>query len=132
MDFIDDILTRTQVNPIRDEWNMACLSAGIAAISTHTCAKIMAVLYVHGNNEYMTHHTTFLADVRYIQKRFHLHGAGTPNADFVELVQQYVDELERYENCHKDERCSGGLYSSHIPDWAIELFKSRYDIKLIN
>jgi hypothetical protein len=93
MDFIDDILTRAQVDPIRDEWNMACLSAGIAAISTHTCAQIMAVLYVHGNNEYMTHHTTFLADVRYIQKRFHLHGAGTPNADSVNLFSNTLMNL---------------------------------------
>ena len=129
---ISDILARGQVDPIRDEWNMACLSAGIAAISTDTCAKIIAVLYVHGNNEYMTHHTTFLADLRYIQYRFHLHGTGTPNADFVELVQLYVKELEQYERDHKDEQNGSGLFSSHIPSWAVDLFKSRYDIKLIN
>ena len=128
---ISDILTREQVDPIRDEWNMSCLSVGIAAISTDTCARIMAVIYVHGNNEYMTHHTTFLADVRYIQKRFHLHGTGTPNADFVELVQQYVKELEEYETNHNESK-GEALFSSHIPSWAVDLFKSRYDIKLIN
>lgn len=63
-------ITREMVDPAVDGWNLACLAAGIPAITTDACARLMAALYVHGNNELMTHHKGFLADVRYIQLRY--------------------------------------------------------------
>lgn len=36
---------------LRDLWNKTCMSANIPAISMDTCARILAVVYVHGNNE---------------------------------------------------------------------------------
>lgn len=55
---------------LKDMWDEACLSTGIPAISIDTSARILAVVYVHGNNEAFVCNKTFLADVRYIQKRF--------------------------------------------------------------
>lgn len=119
------------VDQMRDDWNMTCLAAGIPAITSDTCARLMAVLYVHGNNELMTHHKGFLADVRYIQLRYHLHGGGTPDADFVELLKEYVSELENADNKPIDSD-SDALFHRNIPSWAKELYNRRYGIKLIN
>ena len=117
---------------LRNDWNNACLMAGVPAITLDTCARLFAVLYVHGNNEYMTHHKGFLADVAYIQKRFHIQGGEQPDPDFVMAVKDYISELEQYELDHKDERDGDGIFQRHIPEWATELFKNRYGIKLIN
>ena len=124
-------ITRDMVDELRDDWNMTCLAAGIPAITTETSAMLMAVLYVHGNNELMTHHKGFLADVRYIQLRYHLHGSGSPDADFVELLQKYVKELEAADDepANSD---SDALFHRNIPLWAKELYNRRYGIKLIN
>lgn len=128
---IDESLTRERVDLMRLRWYMTCLAAGIPAITLDTCARLMAILYVHGNNELMTHHKGFLADVRYIQLRYHLHGGGTPDADFVKLLKEYVSELENADNEQIDSD-SEALFHRNIPSWAIELYNRRYGIKLIN
>ena len=38
---------------LRHQWNEACLQLGLPSLTTDTAAKIMAVLYVYGNNENM-------------------------------------------------------------------------------
>lgn len=70
-------------------------------------------------------------DVRYIQLRHHLHGGGVSNADFVELLQKYVKELEAADDepANSD---SDALFHRNIPLWAKELYNRRYGIKLIN
>lgn len=129
----DDVeLSREMVDQSRDDWNMTCLAAGIPAITLDTCARLMAVLYVHGNNEYMTHCPALLADLRYIQKRFRIHGTGRPDPEFAETLKYYIAELEEYEDANKGESSGAGLFSRHIPQWAIKLFNDRYGIKLIN
>lgn len=125
-------ITKDMVDPWRDAWNMQCLEAGIPAISKTTCAMLMAVLYVHGNNEAMVFNKTFLADLRYIQMRFGIHGAGVPNMEFAGMVKQYIKELETYEREHSNDKSTGALYSVSYPKWAVKLFKQRYNIKLIN
>lgn len=127
----DDVITREMVDQMRDDWNMTCFATGIPAISTDTCARLMAVLYVHGNNELMTHHKGFLADVRYIQLRYHLHGSRSPDADFIEKLQVYIKELERADE-EPTESDDDAVFHRNIPKWAIDLFQSRYKIKLIN
>lgn len=118
---------------LKELWNATCLSAGIPAISTDTAARIMAVTYAHGNNEAFVLNPNFVADLDYICKRFHIHGAGTPNADFAELLRKYVSELETFEEAHEGEGSQGGaLFKPHVPQWAVDLFKDRYNIKLIN
>lgn len=71
-------------------------------------------------------------DIEYIQTRFGVMGGERPDADFVELLKEYVKELERYEKEHEDERVEGVLCTTHYPQWAEQLFKERYGIKLIN
>lgn len=128
---MNDVIPAETVDKMRNQWNMACLAAGIPAITTETSAMLMAVLYVHGNNELMTHHKGFLADVRYIQLRYHLHGSGSPDADFVEKLQGYIKELERADD-EPTESDDDAVFHRNIPKWAIDLFQSRYKIKLIN
>ena len=52
-----------EVKDFRKLWNDACLSAGLKSISTDNAARIMAVVYVHGNNEAFCFKHKFLADL---------------------------------------------------------------------
>lgn len=99
------------------------LSAGLPIISTDTSARILAVTYVHGNNEFMCSSPKFRVETNYIQKRFHIRGSECPDLKIVKLIQQYVSELELYEKQNPKDR---------YPDWARELFLKRYGFKLIN
>lgn len=106
------------------------LSAGIPMISEDTCARILAVIHIHGENEAFTFCPKLHADLEYISKRFHVHGAGTPPLHFAHLVRDYSQELTEYERSHvyHGEAVFGKAYSP----WAVSLFKERYGIKLIN
>lgn len=92
--------------------------------------ELWAVTYTHGNNEAFVFNPNFVAD---ICKRFHIHGAGTPNLHFAEVLRKYVSELETFEKAHEGEGSQGGaLFKPHVPQWAVDLCKDRYNIKLIN
>lgn len=118
---------------LKDLWNKTCISANIPAISMDTCARILAVVYVHGNNESFVCNKSFLSDLQYVKERFRLKGGEIPDADFCELVKKYVAKLESYIEDHKsDNSDNSAIFKSHIPNWAIELFSDRYKIKLIN
>ncbi len=110
-------------------WNEALYSAGIHSISTDTSARIMAVLYVHGNNEAFTFNDHFLSDMHYIEERFNLYGTGIPPIEFIELTKKYVKELEAYNEEHKNEQ-EGCVFSDGKPEWAKKLFFERYKIKI--
>lgn len=99
------------------------LAAGLPIISTDTSARILAVTYVHGNNEFMCHSAKFRVEADYIQKRFHIRGSDCPDLKIVTLIQQYVTELEEYEKKNPKDR---------YPEWAKSLFQKRYGFKLIN
>lgn len=90
------------------DWLGAFAAIGTPAIGRDTAARILAVTYVHGNNEALVYNPNFVADLDYICKRFHIHGAGTPDADFAELLRKYVGELEHYEKSHEGEGSDGG------------------------
>lgn len=120
------------MSDFRQKMINTCLSAGIPWMTTDTSARVFAVLYVHGNNEYMTHSEAFLQDCKYIQERFHIQGGESPNADFTFSLQEYIKELEDYEESHKEDRTTSGVFERHIPEWAKNLFMDRYGIKLIN
>lgn len=106
---------------LRKQWNDACLSAGINSLSTDTSARIMAVLLLHGNNEEFTHNTKFMADCEYIQKRYNIDGGEMVIKEISELLTKYVYELDDYEKAN-------GVDAK--PQWAIDLFKDMYGIKL--
>ena len=115
---------------IKQLFNEALYSVGIPALSLDTCARIYAVLYVHGNREEFVLNANFTADIRYIQKRYHISGGEIPDAGFVSALRKYIKILEEYEREHKNDRVKGCLFKPEIPSWAAELFKYRYDIRL--
>ena len=100
---------------IHEQWLNACLSAELPAISCDTAAKISAILLVYGNNEDMVYNTTFVEDLKYIQKRFCVEGSQVPNSSYAKSLKHYAKELGASEN---------------IPEWASKLFLDRYNIKL--
>ena len=106
------------------------MSANIPAISMDTCARILAVVYVHGNNEYLVSNKSFLSDLQYIKEKLRLQGGEIPDADFCELIKKYVAKLENYMEDHKSD--NSVIFKSDIPNWDVELFYDRYKIKLIN
>lgn len=115
---------------IKQLFNEALYSVGIPAISLDTSARIYAVLYVHGNREEFVLNDNFVADIRYIQKRYHISGGEIPDADFALALRKYIKILEEYEIEHKNDIVEGCLFGTKIPSWAVELIKDRYDIKL--
>lgn len=114
-------------------WLDSCLKMKIPAITTDTAARLMAVLYEYGNNEGFTYNQRFLADMEYIQNRFHIHGSEVvDNPEFVSLLKGYIKELQLYQKAHyKDERDPAHPYRYLAPDWAPELLKERYNMKFI-
>ena len=98
------------------------LSAGIDIVPVATAAKVMAILYMWGNNENFTCSPKFNVEREYIQKRYHLDGGETPDPLFVVAFKYYASYLENYAAEHKEDR---------VPKWAKELIEERYGFKLI-
>ena len=105
---------------LRHQWNEACLQLNLSSLTTDTAAKIMAVLYVYGNNENMVLNNHFVAECDYIQKRYHIQGGETPDVDFVVKFQCWHKEIMDYEKEHAE----------GIVPWAVKLFSEMYGIKL--
>lgn len=106
-----------------------CKSYGMPWMSMDTSAVVMAVLYMHGNNESMVYSSAFVQDCEYIQERFNLCGGEAPDADFVVLVNKYIKEMEDFE---KSESKKKSKKKKIVPKWVERLFKQRYNIELIN
>ena len=106
---------------LRKDWNETCLNAGIPSISLDKAALTCAVLLEYGNNEAFTLNDKFLTDIEYIQKRFHIFGAETPDAEFAEALKKYVNKIQEFEkdNGH-DKR----------PEWAEKYFIQMYNIEI--
>ncbi|MGN1239365.1 MAG: hypothetical protein ACI4TV_00655 [Paludibacteraceae bacterium] len=118
---------------LHKDWLSAFEGIGCSAISKDTAARILAVVFVHGNNEALVYNESFINDMHHIQTMYGIAGGETPDADVVELVKQYVNELENYIKEHRDdERPSGVLFTNPKPEWAQRLFLDRYRIILIN
>lgn len=108
-------------------------SIGCSVISKDTAARILAVVFVHGNNEAIVLNSKLINEVHHIQKMYGIAGGETPYSDVVELVKQYVQELEDYIKEHEnDESNSGCKFTNPKPEWAQMLFLDRYGITLIN
>lgn len=108
----------------RKLWNDVCLSAGIPSLSADTCARILAVIYVHGNNAEMVYCPKLLTDLEYIKKRFGIDGGETPSTDIIPSLRGYIKELYDYAEAHQAER------SDMKPDWAVNMFRDMYGINL--
>ena len=83
-------------NELYKDWLGAFASIGTPAISRDTAARILAVVYVHGNNEAMTYNRKFLTEIEHIKQMYHIDGGETPDADIVMLIKRYIGELEQY------------------------------------
>ncbi|WP_455093518.1 hypothetical protein [Prevotella histicola] len=119
---------------LKDLWNNTCLSANIPAITIDTCARLFAIVYVLGNNEALVYNKSFLSDVEYIKKRFHIDGSEVPDEKFSELLKKYVSELEDYAPASGEQHSPTNrtIFKTQAPKWATELLHSRYGIKIIN
>lgn len=115
-----------------EQWMESCRQADLPAISTDTAARLMAVLHEYGNNEGFTHDKKFLADVKYIQKRFDLQAMGPPDPEFRRLLRHYLKELQDYQAAHKDDAPDpSNPLAPLAPEWAPRLLKERYNMKFI-
>lgn len=114
------------------DWLEAFAAIGTPAIGRDTAARILAVTYVHGNNEALVMNKKYIQEVEHIQQMYHIHGAGTPDAEIVELIKQYVKELEQCRDEHDNDPSSDAVFKNHAPEWAHKLFNERFGVKLIN
>ena len=123
----------SEFSDLYKDWLSAFESVGINAISKDTAARILAVTYVHGNNEELVHNQKYVLEIKHIQKMFGIEGCGTPPPEMVYLIKEYVKELEQYANEHANDNDKGEeIFKTHAPEWAHKLFQHRYGIKLIN
>lgn len=114
------------------EWLSAFASIGVPAISRDTAARILAVVYVHGNNEALVYNTKFLSDIEHIKKMYRIDGGGTPDMELAALLRKYIGELEDYREIHTDDDGDTAIFKNKAPEWARKLFGEKYGIKLIN
>lgn len=114
----------------RMAWNEACLQAGLPSISLDTSVRIMAVLHVEsGCTTAVTFSPKLRADLKYIQMRFGLYGAGRPDPAFVKRFSHYVKEIEAYQRQSKG--CPELSRAEQAwPEWARSLYMDSYNVKL--
>lgn len=122
-----------QASELYRDWLGAFAAIGTPAIGRDTAARILAVTYVHGNNEALVYNNKYLQDIHHIEKMYHVEGGESPDADLVMLIKQYISELEQYRDEHdNDPNESGAIFQNKTPTWARNLFMEKYGIKLIN
>lgn len=97
------------------KWLASFEALGLPAISLDTCARILAVTCVLGNNEFMVMNKRFKADVEYIQRHFGIAGGESPDPAIIRPLRHYIELLES---------------ATELPDWAERLFKERYNMKI--
>lgn len=120
-------------NDLYKDWLGVFASIGTPAISRDTAARILAVVYLHGNNEAFVLNKKFISEIEHIQEMYHVSGGESPDVELIELIKHYTKELEDYYQQHKDEPSeSGAVFRSPAPEWARKLFMERFGIKLIN
>lgn len=93
----------------------SALAAGLPIVSRETCAIICAMLLVWGNDERFTHHHRLVCELRYAQKRFHVNGSESPDAEFTNTLQYYVGQLQLMQD-----------RENRVPDHIDALFQERY------
>lgn len=96
-------------------------AVGMSVVKKDDLARGMAILYVAGNNELMTHSYKFMADMQFAQEKYHIVGGERPDTKFITLVKRYIREMEIY-----NENLDG------YPDWAERFMKEHYGIKLFS
>lgn len=91
-------------------------SVGMSIIPLHKACKLMAILLVYGGgDESITNSPKLACDVKFLQEKYHIHGAGIPPVEFVECLKGYVKELESAKEC---------------PQWVKDFMKENYNFIL--
>ena len=103
----------------REQMYAACRQMGMEIVPMDTGARVMAVVYICGDNEGVTHSPRLKAELEHLQKLYKIEGGETVEPIFHKLIKRYVSECEDYMNKNND-----------YCQWAKELFLSRYNIKL--
>ena len=114
------------------DWLEAFETIGKPVVSIDTAARILAVTYIHGNNESLVINKKYIAEIEHIQKMYHIGGGETPDGKLLMLVKHYVAELEQYRSNHRTVKDDEVIFRNYAPKWAHLLFRERYGIKLIN
>ena len=101
----------------KERWAMyeSALAVGLPIVSRETCAIICAMLLVWGNDERFTHHHRLVCELRYAQKRFHVEGGESPDAEFAAILQSYVSQLQIAQD-----------RENRVPDHIDNMFQERY------
>lgn len=107
------------MSDLRKQWNESCLAADIPSLSTETCAMILAVVYVAGNDENIVMNLKLKADIDYIQKRFHFAGGYTPDYYLCEATKGFIMCLE-----------GNFIEYGDYPQFVKDFFKEYYNIEL--
>ena len=96
-------------------------AVGMQVVNEEDLIQLLAIVYFEDGNEEMTHHYKFIGDIEFAQEIFHIHGGERPYPWFVEKLQARIDDIRVYKAQHQGEG---------YPNWAHQLLKNRYGIKL--
>lgn len=115
---------------IYEQWLESCLQVGIPAISTDTCARLLAIIGVIGGSmEAFTHNMKLVAEWKYAQKKLNVLGGETPDEEGARLMRRYYHELnDYYNNATKNEESESPFAVIH-PNWVVNMMKERYGIE---
>lgn len=111
-------------------WLESCRQADIPALSTDTCARLLAIIGVIGGSmEVFTHNKKLIADWKYAQKKLSVQGGETPDVEGARLIKNYYHELmDYYKSAPKNESSDSPLAVIH-PQWVVAMMKERYGIE---
>lgn len=91
--------------------------AGLLYITRATAAGILYGVYLHGNDEQITYNSNLRSDLEVIQDIYNIKGGKIPDAELSSIFRAMVRKNKE---------------QSKAPEWVKTLFRSRYNINLID
>lgn len=115
---------------IYQQWLDSCREIGLPALSTDSCARLLAIVGVIGGSmEAFTHNEKLIAEWKYAQQKLNVLGGETPDEEGVLLIRKYYSELKNYyKNAPKNEESESPVAVIH-PQWVVNFMKERYGIE---
>lgn len=107
-----------------EQWIHSCEMANIEPFSIDTAARLSAIAYVYTPSEEFTHNPKAMADMGYISRRYRLYGGEVPDSEFTALLRGYVKDLEA-------NTMQIDAFQCKPADWAVQMYKERYNIKVL-
>lgn len=80
------------------QWLGSCRQAGIPAISSKTCAKILAIVYVYAGSMELIFNTKMKTEIEYAKRRANLSDGEMPNGLIKQdlTIPQIAEKLPKY------------------------------------